>query len=266
MEAHPDARPPRRPSGPPAPPRPTSRRLRTWRPGSARSCGSMPRTGPPRPASAVGRWAAPARWRSMTATDEAHRGVDLGVGGRPAQAQSQRPASLVRGQTHRRQHVGWLGGPGGAGGTGRAAQPFEVQGVDQRCAVEVVDQDREQAGQSVVGMSGQLAPPRCRGHRPPGGRAAPGPHRPSWPRSASASCHAAAMPTAPATFSVPARRCRSWLPPWTWGRMAVPRRSHITPMPRGPSSLWPATDIRSTPSALGVDGHPGRAPGPHPRG
>src|SRR5674476_1050282 len=56
------------------------------------------------------------------------------------------------------------------------------------------------------------------------------------------------MPTAPATFSVPARRWRSWLPPWTWARSCVPRRTQSAPTPLGPSNLWAEIVTRSAPT------------------
>ena len=68
-------------------------------------------------------------------------------------------------------------------------------------------------------------------------------------RSATVSSYAVARPTAPATFSVPARRCRSCSPPCCWARMCVPCRTYSAPMPLGPSNLWPLTDTRSAPSS-----------------
>ena len=55
------------------------------------------------------------------------------------------------------------------------------------------------------------------------------------------------MPTVPATFSVPARRWRSWLPPWSCARSGVPRRIHSAPTPLGPSNLWAETATVSAP-------------------
>ena len=55
------------------------------------------------------------------------------------------------------------------------------------------------------------------------------------------------MPTAPATFSVPARRWRSWLPPWSCAISCVPRRTHSAPTPFGPSNLWAEIVTRSAP-------------------
>ena len=57
------------------------------------------------------------------------------------------------------------------------------------------------------------------------------------------------MPTMPATFSVPARRCRSWPPPDSWETKGVPRRRKRTPVPLGPPNLWPERLRRSTPRA-----------------
>ena len=49
----------------------------------------------------------------------------------------------------------------------------------------------------------------------------------------------------PATFSVPARRCRSCEPPWSCGSMCVPRRTKSAPTPCGPPSLWAERLTRS---------------------
>ena len=45
---------------------------------------------------------------------------------------------------------------------------------------------------------------------------------------------AAPKPTTPATFSVPARRLRSWPPPLTSAAIGVPRRTYRHPTPFGP--------------------------------
>ena len=66
------------------------------------------------------------------------------------------------------------------------------------------------------------------------------------------------MPTAPATFSVPARRWRSCDPPCCWARMWVPRRIHSAPTPFGPSALCAASATRSAPSVVDVEVDPRR--------
>ena len=60
---------------------------------------------------------------------------------------------------------------------------------------------------------------------------------------------AAPKPTMPATFSVPARRLRSWAPPRTSGASGVPRRTYRQPTPFGPYSLCAESVSRSTSSA-----------------
>ena len=57
------------------------------------------------------------------------------------------------------------------------------------------------------------------------------------------------------TFSVPARRLRSCLPPVIVDSRRVPRRIHSAPTPFGPYSLCPERLSRSTSSAVDVDGH-----------
>ena len=51
------------------------------------------------------------------------------------------------------------------------------------------------------------------------------------------------------TFSVPARRFRSWRPPVITPAMGVPRRTHSAPAPFGPPNLCADSESRSTPSA-----------------
>ena len=57
------------------------------------------------------------------------------------------------------------------------------------------------------------------------------------------------MPAMAGTFSVPARRLRSWRPPVTNGSSRTPRRIHSAPMPFGPPNLCAEIVSRSTPSA-----------------
>src|ERR1017187_2241578 len=54
-------------------------------------------------------------------------------------------------------------------------------------------------------------------------------------------------PTMPARFSVPARRDRSWRPPYIIGCSKVPLRTNSAPAPCGPCILWPVTVSRSQP-------------------
>ena len=57
------------------------------------------------------------------------------------------------------------------------------------------------------------------------------------------------IPTIAGTFSVPARRFRSCLPPVRSGCIRVPRLIHSAPAPFGPLNLCDESDSRSTPSA-----------------
>ena len=61
-------------------------------------------------------------------------------------------------------------------------------------------------------------------------------------------------PTIAATFSVPARSCRSWGPPVSSERRRTPRRTQSAPTPPGPPSLCAESERRSTPSALTSSG------------
>ena len=94
---------------------------------------------------------------------------------------------------------------------------------------------RGQAGDQLVAQRRQA---RILGHR---GR--PG----SW-----ASSSARANPTMPATFSVPARRCRSCEPPESCASSGVPCRTNSAPTPFGPFSLCADRLSRSACSAVDV--------------
>ena len=66
----------------------------------------------------------------------------------------------------------------------------------------------------------------------------------------------------PATFSVPARRSRSWWPPRPAGSNGAPRRKKMAPTPLGPWILCAESVSASTPSAVDVDRDlPGRLNG-----
>ncbi len=52
----------------------------------------------------------------------------------------------------------------------------------------------------------------------------------------------------PATFSVPARRRRSWLPPTSSDSTGVPRRTNMAPTPFGPCILWALIESRWHPN------------------
>ena len=111
---------------------------------------------------------------------------------------------------------------------------------------------------------------------------------------AAARSQATPMPAIEATFSVPARRPRSWWPPTIRGRILVPLRTYKAPTPLGACSLWPERENRSTvedlqvqrqlarrlhpvhmedravllddcPDGLGVEDHPGLVVGHHDR-
>ena len=126
--------------------------------------------------------------------------------GRSAQAQAQRAAGLVLGIAQRGQHVRRLERAGRARRPSRCRDALDVQRAHQLAAVEVADDDRQQAGQPAARVAGQLdarngqhhvAQPVAQAGDLGGGLARARP---------SASSYATAMPTAPATFSVPARR------------------------------------------------------------
>ena len=59
--------------------------------------------------------------------------------------------------------------------------------------------------------------------------------------------HAAAIATMPATFSVPGRRPRSWLPPRSIGVQRVPLRTTSAPTPFGPWNLCAESETRFAP-------------------
>ena len=65
------------------------------------------------------------------------------------------------------------------------------------------------------------------------------------PKTVLLSVMAVASPTAPATFSVPARRSNSWPPPASWAASGVPFRIRSTPTPFGPWILCAETVRRS---------------------
>ena len=64
-----------------------------------------------------------------------------------------------------------------------------------------------------------------------------------------ASRAATPIPTSAGTFSVPARRLRSCLPPVSIGCIRVPRLIHSAPAPFGPLNLCADSDSKSIPSA-----------------
>ena len=70
---------------------------------------------------------------------------------------------------------------------------------------------------------------------------------------------AAAMPTMPATFTVPDRRPRSWPPPIVRGSSATPPRTTSTPTPFGPPNLWADTLTRSATAVSSATGSHGTA-------
>ena len=68
--------------------------------------------------------------------------------------------------------------------------------------------------------------------------------------------------TAPATFSVPERRPRSWPPPCSTGSSGSRPRTMSAPVPFGAPTLWPASERASTPSPSSESGsQPGRLHG-----
>ena len=67
----------------------------------------------------------------------------------------------------------------------------------------------------------------------------------SEPSAAAARSSASPSPTMAATFSVPARRPRSWWPPTCTGASCRPRRTHKRPAPFGPPILWAEQESKS---------------------
>ena len=77
---------------------------------------------------------------------------------------------------------------------------------------------------------------------------------------------AAAMPTMPAMFSVPARLPRSCAPPSMTFVRGMPRRAYSTPTPFGPWNLWRGKGEHIDVLRLYVDGRDGPPPAPRPCG
>ena len=73
--------------------------------------------------------------------------------------------------------------------------------------------------------------------------------RPRSASSAAARSAATPSPTTAGTFSVEARRRRSWLPPTSSGTSSAPPRTHSAAAPSGPWNLWPPRVRKSTPRA-----------------
>ena len=128
--------------------------------------------------------------------------------------------------------------PRGAGAAGRRLDPLQVERRHQVAALDALDHEAGAVRQPFGRVAGEAhalgiavepgAIRRSRAARRLGSR-----HR------GRASSSARAKPTMPATFSVPARRCRSCAPPCIWGSSAVPR-----PHEQRPDALRPVDLVR----------------------
>ena len=106
----------------------------------------------------------------------------------------------------------------------RRLDALEVERRDEVAALDAVDHDADVVRQPLIGMAGERHAVELLEAGRAAGRSARGADRPRR-ASACARRKAAANPTMPATFSVPARRWRSCEPPWSCGRSWVPRRT-----------------------------------------
>ena len=171
-----------------------------------------------------------------------------------AEAEAHRVERACVGKSHRLQHVRRLERARRAGRARRHRDAFEVERDQQRLGLDPIEAD---VGGVRHPRTGARRYARCRARRPGcparAGRAAPRRAAPRWPASRGRSAAAMPRPAMPATFSVPARRLRSWRPPVTNGSSRTPRRIHRAPVPLGPSNLCAESDSRSTPSARDVD-------------
>ena len=155
--------------------------------------------------------------------------------------------------TARRPHP-WPRAPARARGTlGRAGRSRVggdaglVEAEEHRLGLDPLDAQAHDVGEPVVRVAEPLDPGHGRWPSGPDARSGAGPSTPRPPAAPARPARPAAAPnpTAPGTFSSPARRARSWSPPTRNGSMRRPRRTISAPMPGGPPSLWAETDTRS---------------------
>ena len=153
----------------------------------------------------------------------------------PAQAETHRPLQPIGRHVHRPQHMRRLSGAGRASRAGGSADPLLVQQNQNRLAFQITKTDVQGIRQRswlrpLTRLSGQRLPATrlpsdraiCRSHVHYPRRCDPGRFRRLCPCRQS-----------PATFSVPARRLRSWWPPIINGGKVMPRRTYSAPTPFG---------------------------------
>ena len=175
----------------------------------------------------------PDRWRTSCRRSARHDGARSRrprdrrrprVVERPSERRSE-DCTRSGGEAHRAQHVRGLDAARRAGGAGRDRDALEVEGDQQGLGLDALERD-------VGGVRQPRARRRCGGR--PGSASSRASSRSRSARDARrlgrrgprARARAAApKPTMPATFSVPARRLRSWPPPRTSGAIGVPRRT-----------------------------------------
>src|SRR3990172_7529666 len=90
--------------------------------------------------------------------DDRARLIDPIVGGRPSDAQAERPAGLLLRVAHGREDVADLARSGRAGRAGRAGDALEVERQGDRLTLRVAHDDREMPGQSIPRVAGELDP------------------------------------------------------------------------------------------------------------
>ena len=153
-------------------------------------------------------------------------GVDVGFGGLFAEGEADAADGAADGDAHRHEHV--------ADGSQvefeqalpeLAAMPRASRPAHEHVALDAVERDVEVVRQAVSWQpltceSGTAARMPSRSGRAGAGRAARVGRDACCRRRASA----AAVPAMPATFSVPARFCISWPPPWRSDGTACARR------------------------------------------
>ena len=167
------------------------------------------------------------------------------------EAEAQRVLRAVRRQAHRLQHVRRLERARRAGRSGRHGDAFEIERDQQALGLDALEADVGRVRHARLARAvDRGARHRARGCPPRADRAAP-PTRVAFGRHLAARQRAPRRPgrRSPATFSVPARRLRSCLPPVIVGCIRVPRLIHSAPAPFGPLNLCAESDSRSTPSA-----------------
>ena len=152
------------------------------------------------------------------------------------------------GEAHGGEDVGGFGGAGLAGGAEAGGDSFYIESDDERFGVDV--------GEAQVGGVGDAGGAGCvDGGAGDGGDeggfeavAECGEIVAAWFEASHCCASSAARPraTMPGTFSVPARRWRSWGPPWKSGASSTPLRTKRTPVPCGAYILWPERESRST--------------------